>query len=222
MIPERWAEYYLSNAPSLVWLLVANVAAVLVGVRYYVETMPAVDTFAWPLYADSPTAVFVATLSIATLLPNLGRRLRDAPTNLPLAYLHTLAFALLVKYGLWTVLALNLRVSLYFPEVWAYFGIILTHLAFVGEAYLIPHYGKTTRGALAFALVVMLVGDFVDYGLGATFGCVLGSPEGRCSIYPPLRYEPELLLPALTVLTTVLTVWLAARAFDHYPAPDGR
>jgi hypothetical protein len=160
--------------------------------------------------------VAVATLSIATLLPNLGRRLRDAPMNLPLAYLHTLAFALLVKYGLWTALALNLRFSLYFPEVWAYFGIILTHLAFIGEAYLIPHYGKTTRGALGFALVFMLVGDFVDYGLGATVGCLLGSPEGRCSIYPPLRYEPGLALPVLTVLTTLLTVVLAAYAFDRF------
>ncbi|MFC5972514.1 DUF1405 domain-containing protein [Halomarina salina] len=216
MIPERWAEYYLSNAPSLVWLLVANVAAVLVGVKYYVASMPAVNTFAWPLYADSPTAVFVATLSVATLLPNLGRRLRDAPMNLPLAYLHTLAFALLVKYGLWTALALNLRFSLYFPEVWAYFGIILTHLAFVGEAYLIPHYGRTTRGALAFALVVMLLGDFVDYGLSETAGCVLGSPLGRCDIYPPLRYEPGLLLPLLTVATTGVTMLLAVRAFDRY------
>jgi len=219
MIPERWAEYYLSNAPSLVWLLVANVAAVLVGVRYYVESMPAVNTFAWPLYADSPTAVFVATLSIATLLPNLGRRLSDAPMNLPLAYLHTLAFALLVKYGLWTALALNLRFSLYFPEVWAYFGIILTHLAFVGEAYLIPHYGKTTRGALGFALFIMLVGDFVDYGLSETVGCVLGSPLGRCDVYPPLRYEPGLILPVVTVLTTVLTVGLAAQAFERYRPP---
>jgi uncharacterized membrane protein YpjA len=219
MIPERWAEYYLSNAPSLVWLLVANVAAVLVGVLYYVETLPAVATFAWPLYADSPTAVAVATLSIATLLPNLGRPLADAPVNLPLVYLHTLAFALLVKYGLWTVLALNLRFSLYFPEVWAYFGIVLTHLAFVAEAYLIPHYGETTRGALGFALVVMLVGDAVDYGLSGTVGCVLGAPEGRCDIYPPLRYEPDLLLPLLTVATTLLTVALAARAFDRYDGP---
>ncbi|MFD1514768.1 DUF1405 domain-containing protein [Halomarina rubra] len=218
MIPERWAEYYLSNTPSLVWLLVANVAAVLVGVRYYVASMPAVETFAWPLYADSPTAVFVATLSIATLLPNLGRRLREAPINLPLAYLHTLSFALLVKTGLWTVLALNLRFSLYFPEVWAYFGIILTHLAFLAEAYLLPHFGRTTRGALAFALVVMLVGDFVDYGLAETVGCVLGSPLGRCDIYPPLRYDPGLALPVLTVLTTILTVALASRAFDRYEA----
>jgi uncharacterized membrane protein YpjA len=214
-IPDRWAQYYLGNAPSLVWLLVANVAAVLVGVRYYVETMPAVGTFAWPLYADSPTAVFLGLLSLTTLLPNLGRSLDEATTNRPLAYLHTLAFVWLVKYALWTVVALNLRPSLYFPEAWAYFGIILTHLAFVGEAYLIPHYGVTTRGALAFALGAALLGDLADYWLGPLLNaCPFGAPEGRCAIYPPLRYEPDLLLPAATVALSVFSVILAARAFD--------
>ncbi|WP_254535433.1 DUF1405 domain-containing protein [Halomarina litorea] len=221
-IPERWAQYYLGNAPSLVWLLLANIVAVLVGVRYYVETMPDVSTFAWPLYGDSPTAVFLGLLSLATLLPHLGKRVREAPLNRPLAYLHTLAFVWLVKYAVWTFLALNLRFSLYFPEVWAYFGILLTHLAFVGEAFLLPHYGATTRGALAFSLGALLLNDFVDYWLAGTVGCVLGSPEGRCDLYPPLRYDPGLALPVLTVCLSVACVALAAVVFDRLDAPGGR
>ncbi|WP_254545961.1 DUF1405 domain-containing protein [Halomarina pelagica] len=216
MIPDRWARYYLENAPSLVWLLVANVAAVLVGVRYYVETIPGVNTFVWPLYADSPAATFLAALSFATLLPNLGRSVDDAPVNRPLAYLHTLSFVWLVKYGLWTAVALNLRVSLYFPEAWAYFGIMLTHLAFVGEAYLLPYVGRTTRGALTFALGLALLNDLVDYGFATVTGsCALGTVGERCLLYPPLRYEPGLALPLLTVLTTVVSVWLASSAFGR-------
>ncbi|MFC6733529.1 MULTISPECIES: DUF1405 domain-containing protein [unclassified Haladaptatus] len=203
MIPERYARYYLENAPSLTWLVFANAVAILVGIRFYVETMPGVSTFLWPFYTDSPTAVFLATLSLVVLVPNLGRRLDDAPQNLALAYLHTFAFVWLVKYGIWTAIALNLGFSLYFPEVWAYFGIILTHLGFVGEAYLIPHYGKTTRGALLAALGALLVNDYIDYGLG---------------LYPPLRYEPGIVLPLVTVLLSVGTVWLASRAFDRYDA----
>lgn len=203
MIPERYARYYLENAPSLTWLIFANSFAILVGIRFYVETMPDVSTFLWPFYTDSPVAVFFATLSLMALVPNLGRRLDEAPQNLALTYLHTIAFVWLVKYGIWTALALNLGFSAYFPEVWAYFGIILTHLGFVGEAYLIPHYGKTTRGALAAALVLMFVNDFIDYGLG---------------LYPPLRYDPGLVLPILTVMLSVGTVWLASRAFDRYEA----
>lgn len=216
MISKRWAQYYLGNGPNLVWLLVANVAGVLVGVRYYVETMPAVFTFAWPLYADSPSAVFFAALSIATLLPNLGRRIEDAPMNRPLAYLHTFAFVWLVKYGLWTALVLNLQFSAYYPELWAYFSILITHLLFVGEAYLIPHYGQTTRGALAVALVALLCNDFVDYWLGDAGWCLLGRPLGRCDLHPPLRADPGVVLPLLTVALSVLSVALAARSFDRF------
>lgn len=200
VVPERWARYYLEHVPSLVWLLVANVAAVLVGVRFYLDTLGGVNTFLWPLYADSPAAVFLMTLSLATLLPNLGRPLADAPHNRTLAYLHTVAFVWLVKYGLWTVVALNLGFDAYFPEPWAYFGIVATHLGFVVEAFLVPHYARTTRGALAAALVALLAADAFDYLLG---------------YHPPLRYEPGLGLPAATVALSVLAVALADRVLDR-------
>ena len=199
LVPERWAEYYLGNTPSLVWLVVGNAVAILVGIRYYVETMPGVSTFLWPLYADSPTAVFLMTLSLVTLLPFLGRSLDAVPRTRVLAYLHTIAFVWLVKTGLWTVVALNLGFEAYFPAVWAYFGIILTHLGFVAEAYLIPHYSVTTRGALATALVLALGNDALDYGLG---------------FYPPLRYDPGFALAAASVLLSVVAVAFAALAFD--------
>ncbi|RRJ33726.1 DUF1405 domain-containing protein [Halocatena pleomorpha] len=216
MIPKRWAQYYLGNGPSLVWLLLANVVGVLVGVRYYVETMPAVSTFAWPLYADSPTAVLLAALSITTLLPNLGRRIDDAPMNRPLAYLHTLAFVWLVKYGLWTVLVLNLEFSSYYPDLWAYFGIIITHLLFVVEALLIPQYGETTRGALVVSFVALLCNDFVDYWLADVGVCALGQPLSRCDLYPPLRAEPGVVIPLLTVVLSVCSVVVASRLFERF------
>jgi len=220
VVPERWAQYYLGQPASLSWLIGLNLAAVLVGVRYYVETMPGVNTFAWPLYADSPVAVGLMALSLATLLPWLGRRVREAPTNRALAYLHTVTFVWLVKTGAWTAVALNLRASLYFPEVWAYFGILATHAGFVLQAFLIPHYGRTTRGALVLALVFALGNDLVDYSLDALSVCALGSPTGttRCALYPPLRYDPGLALPALTVAASVLAVGLAAWALDPLDA----
>lgn len=205
LIPARWAQYYLGNAPSLVWLLLANVVAVLVGVRYYVATMPQISTFLWPLYADSPTAVFIMALSITTLLPFLGHQLEDVPRTRVLAYLHTLAFVWLVKMGLWTFVALNLGFNVYFPAGWAYFGILFTHLGFVGEAYLIPHYGSTTKGALAFALGLAFVNDIVDYGFG---------------LYPPLRYDPTTVLIVASVLLSVVAVALAAHAMDPLPAEN--
>jgi uncharacterized membrane protein YpjA len=183
--------------------LIVTATAFLVGVRFYVETMPAVSTLLWPLYADSPTAIALVTLSLATLLPNLGSRLQEAPINGPLAVLHTLAFVWLVKYGLWTAIALNLRPERYVgfdgAALYDYWFIIGTHLLFVVLAFAILHYGRTTRWALGGSFLLLLINDLVDYGFG---------------YHPPLRYEPGLVLPSVTVGLSVGVVALAAWQFD--------
>ncbi|WP_411965819.1 DUF1405 domain-containing protein [Haloferax sp. YSMS24] len=211
---DDWAEYYLGNGPSLVVFLVLLASAFLVGVSFYVHSDPSfadVPTFLYPLFGDSPTALALMTLSAATLLPNLGRPVSDAPVNRPLAYLHTLAFVWLVKYGIWTAVALNLRPDLYVgfsgAALWDYWGIMLTHLGFLVAAYLVPRYGATTRGALGFALVLALVNDVFDYGFG---------------YYPPLKYEAGVLLAAITVGLSFLSVYLAARSFDRLPEASNR
>ena len=204
----RYVEYYLGNAPSLSTLLVANGAAFLVGISFYVHADPSfadLPTFLYPLFGDSPTALALATLSLATLLPLLGnaRRVRDAPTNTPLAYLHTFAFVWLVKYGLWTVVALNLHPGQYVgaPDaLWSYWGIMLTHLLFVVEAFAIPYYGRTTDRALKIALAALLVNDVFDYAFG---------------YHPPLRYDPGIPLILATLLLSVGAVYLADRVFDR-------
>ncbi|SEO66915.1 Uncharacterized membrane protein YpjA [Halogranum amylolyticum] len=202
LLSDHVVEEYLGSAPTLVWLLVVNATAFLVGIRFYVETMPSVPTFLWPLYGDSPTALALATLSLATLLPALEGRVLDSPINRPLAYLHTLSFVWLVKYGLWTFVALNLHPELYFgfdqQALYDYWFIIGTHLLFVVEAVAIARVGRTTRGALGFALVALLVNDVFDYWFG---------------YHPPLRYAPGVVLPAVTVGLTLLAVGCAGSVF---------
>lgn len=201
VIPDRWAAD-LGTPSTLLWLLLVNAIGFLVGVEFYVSSLPEVPTLLWPLYADSPMALALATLAFATLLPNLGSHPHDGPVNLPLAYLHTLAFVWLVKFGLWTFVALSLRPDLYVfvsGALWDYWGIVITHLLFVAEAFLLPHAGATTPGALATALGLLLANDVFDYVFG---------------YHPPLRYEPELTLPVLSVGLSVLAVALAWRAFE--------
>jgi len=205
--PERWVAYYLGNGASLGWLLVVDGAAFLLGVSFYVHSDPSLadlSSLVYPLFGDSPTALALATLSVATLLPNLGRRLSDAPSNRLLTVVHTLAFVWLVKYGLWTAVALNLRPDLYFgftpALLWEYWGILITHLFFLLQAAAIPYYGKTSREALAAALVLLLVNDVFDYGFG---------------FYPPLRYEAGALLAGITVALSFLVVGYAAWTFDR-------
>lgn len=202
MIPARTARAYLEATPSLTWLIVGNLVAMLVGIRFYVGSMDEVHTFLWPLYLDSPTALLLMALSLTTLLPFLGRDLDAVPDNVAVRVLHTLAFAWLVKYGFWTIAALNVGFTAYYPDLWGYWGIIGTHLLFVGEAYLIPHYATTTRRTLGIVLVALLAGDVADYVFG---------------LHPPLRYEPGLALPVISVALSGLTVLLAARALDRSP-----
>ncbi len=200
-IPRRYAREYLEAAPTLVWLVFGTLAIGVIGLRWYVDRgLAGVSTFLWPLFADSPAATFLGSLAFATLLPALGRPLEDAPFNRPLAYLHTLAFVWLVETGLWTLVALNLGFGAYFPDPFAYFGVIGSHLAFVAAAYLLPHAARTTRGALVFALGCALVNDLADYGFG---------------LHPPLRYDPGMGLAVASVCTSVLAVALAALAFER-------
>jgi uncharacterized membrane protein YpjA len=194
------ARAYLLAGPNLVALLCLNGLALLVGVRFYVAEMVSVPTALWPLFADSPAAIFLAMLSLATLLPVAGERFDSVPVTRPAAYLHTLAFVWLVETGLWTVVALGLGFDRYFPAPWDFFGVVFTHVAFLVEAFLLPHYGRTTRGALALALVAALANDVLDYGYG---------------LHPPLRYDPSLALPAASVGLSALAVLLAARSFPR-------
>jgi len=205
--PEEWVQYYLGNPASLGWLLVADAAAFLVGISFYVHSDPSLrdlSALAYPLFGDSPAALALAILSVASLLPHLGRPLDDAPSNRLLALVHTLAFVWLVKYGVWTAIALNLRPDLYVgftpTLLWEYWGILLTHLFFLLQAAVIPYYGRTSREALLTALVLLLLNDAFDYGLG---------------LYPPLRYEAGPLLAGITVALSLCVVWYASWVFDR-------
>ncbi|SDY13578.1 DUF1405 domain-containing protein [Halopenitus persicus] len=202
-IRDRAAEEFLGDASSLLATLGICAVGVLVGGRFYVATMPAVPTLLWPLYADSPTALALVMLALAALLPTVGsgRAARETPTNRPLAYLQTLAFVWLVKYGLWPLVALNRHADLYLgsPDALAsYWGILVTHLLFVALALLLPAIGRTTRGALGLALGLSLCNDVLDYGFG---------------FHPPLRYDPGVVLPVVTVAIGVGAVVLANRSF---------
>lgn len=200
------AEELFGDALSLFSLFGINVVGVLVGVRYYVETMATVPTFLWPFYADSPVAVALAIVALATLLPTVGSggQATEGPVNEPLAYLHTVTFVWLVKYGLWPLAALNLRPEAYIGAVgklW-YWGVLSSHLLFVGLALLLPAVSRTSRGALATAFGLLLLNDFVSYGLG---------------YHPPLGYDPGIVLPTITVALSLFAVAMARWSFRQLP-----
>lgn len=218
------AAYYLRTPWTLSLLLVGNAVAFLVGVRYYLDTMGGFPTYSWPLYGDSPTAVALATLVLATALPALstdfwgverpnvdGSLVERVPG--PLAALSTLAVVWLVETGVWTLVALNvplvrpdLPVDLYVgfdgDSLWAYWGILVTHAAFLAEAALIARLGRSSRRLLGGALALAFLNDLFDYGHLVGVG-----PAG----HPPVRYDPGVPLATASVATSLLAVWVAGR-----------
>lgn len=130
----------------------------------------------------------------------------------PVAALTTVAVVWLVETGVWTVVAVNvplvrpdLATDLYLgfdgDSLWAYWGIMATHLAFLAEAALVAHLGRTSRRLLAGAFVAVLGNDLFDYGF------LVGLPTAG---HPPVRYEPGVLLAVASVGTSLLGVWAAA------------
>lgn len=175
-----------------------------VGVGYYVPTAGDVPMWLWPLYADSAVAVALGGLVLGSIVPTVWageRAVDDAPMSRPLAYLHTLAFVWLVQFGLWPLVSLNLAVGAYVtaPDALIYYwGVIGTHLCFVGLALLFPAFGRTTRGALTASLALVGINVAVDYGFG---------------YHPPLLYEPGPVLVGATLAIGVGAVALADRSF---------
>ncbi|WP_321168324.1 DUF1405 domain-containing protein [Halorubrum sp. JWXQ-INN 858] len=209
-VRDAVAEELLGTPRSLGAVLGLTAFMLLVGIDYYVATLPTVPVALWPLYADSAVAVGLALLSLVTLLPTVGSGgdVADAPVNRPLAYLHTLAFVWLVQFGLWPLVSLNLAFEAYVtaPDAWIYYwGVLGTHLLFVGLALLFPAFGRTTRGALALALGLGVSNVVVDYGFG---------------YHPPLLYEPGLDLAFATLAIAVVAVALADRSFRRLDAGD--
>ncbi len=174
-----------------------------VGIGYYAPTAGEVPVPLWPLYADSAVAVALGGIALLSLVPTVrrGNSVTDAPTSLGLAYLQTAAFVWLVQFGLWPIVSLNLAFGEYVaaPDAWIYYwGVLGTHLCFVGLALLFPAFGRTTRGALALAFTLVVVNVALDYGVG---------------YHPPLLYEPGPLLAGATLAIGVGAVWLANRSF---------
>jgi len=198
-IPERIAAPYLDVEASRFVLLLVNVGGVIIGLNFYLPQLPANSTrflFEFPLIIDSPLSLFWMIASLLTLW-TVGRRYY--PSSPFLDALNTVAFASMVKYGVWTAFTLNYFVAYYGPK--DYFGILFYHLLMVAEAFLLPYYGRTSRFALGVTLVWFAANDVADYG----FGLYPHLPAGVSGPGP---------LVWVTPLLSVLTVALAWYCLD--------
>jgi len=206
--PPRWvrrARRLLDTPAQVGLLLVIDAVAIAVGVSFYAHSDPSLaDVAVWwyPLFADSPVAVGLGALTVAVWL---GRRGPTVRPSWPAALLSTLAVVWLVRMGVWTVGALAIGWRAYLGAeavLWAFWGILATHVLFLAHAALTASVGARRRGTLAVAAGALLVHDLVDYGLG---------------LAPPLPYAPT---PALIGMSLASSALALAVAWWWLPAAD--
>lgn len=202
-IPESITRKILFNSSGFTITLLALAATFLVGIRFYVNNLAEVQTFLWPLYMDSPTAIALTVMSVMSVKGVKHDQLSDVRTTSATAYIHAFAFVWLVKYGLWAAIALNVHPVLYISKgvfgLFSYPMIVSSHLLFVVFAFVIVEYGRTTNKAILVSIVLLLVNDVYDYVFG---------------FHPPLEYEPGIILPVMSIMLSVSVTALASWQFD--------
>lgn len=165
-LPAAAVRPYLEGQFELAGLLAANGIAFLVGLQYYAASFDQVHFLTWWLFADSPVALALGTVALATMIPSAGSRAKRQTGQLS-AVIHTLAIVALVFTGVWTTIVVGwgwATTTTYAPSEALF--LILTHLGFVVEAAVLAHVGTTDRIALGTAGLFVGVTLYYDYVLG--------------------------------------------------------
>ena len=131
-----------------------NLAGTAFGFWYYRFQLASTPIVAWPFVPDSPLATMFIGLSLLAF-----RFGYDAD------WLHALGFIGAFKLGFWTPFV---QLFLNGPEgiaLWLYVFLITSHLAMVGEAFLVHRYATFSIRAVAVGVFWFGLNDLVDYFL---------------------------------------------------------
>ncbi|MEF3301775.1 DUF1405 domain-containing protein [Paenibacillus sp. GYB003] len=152
----------LHNRSFLLALFAINVLGTIYGYVWYwdqiVYTVERMQPWLVLFVPDSPTASFWFTVSLGILL--FGR---EAVHSYAAGWIAALGAVSSVKYGVWAV-AMNAAVA-YQGEalVWEEWMLIVSHLGMAVEALLFIGRFRVRPAHLLFALLLMLLGDWLDY-----------------------------------------------------------
>jgi uncharacterized membrane protein YpjA len=129
-----------------------NLVGTAFGFWYYRFQLASTEILAWPLVPDSPLATMFIGLSLLAF-----RFDYDAD------WLHVLGFMGAFKLGFWTPFV---QLFLNGPggiALWLYVFLVTSHLAMVGEAFLVHRYATFSIRAVAVGVFWFGLNDLVDY-----------------------------------------------------------
>ncbi|MEE9323392.1 MAG: DUF1405 domain-containing protein [Candidatus Aenigmarchaeota archaeon] len=151
------SEKILGNRRFLIFLIFANLAGFFVGIHYYWEQLMGSSPLLWIVILDSPISVLL--FALVCVMIYLRKRVPDI--------LKFLASVYVIKYGIWTMLAIYLYWNTYVVfedqvvgvlNLFLHFGMILEGIV------LIPKIRPNKYNTLiVFAL--LLANDYFDYFL---------------------------------------------------------
>ena len=152
------SEKILGNRRFLIFLIFANLAGFFVGIHYYWEQLMDSSPLLWIVILDSPISVLL--FSTVCFMIYFRKKIPDL--------LKFLASAYVIKYGVWTMLAIYLYWSNYVVFEDQVVGVInfFLHFGMIAEGIvLIPKIRPNKHNSII-VLLLLLANDCFDYFLG--------------------------------------------------------
>lgn len=148
-------KQYLTVKPFVIGLFIVNLLGTIYGYVWYQSQLAITPKIFLPFVPDSPTASLFFTIFLLFFLFN---------RHLP--YIEALAVTSLFKYGVWAV-AMNLF-TLYVEGAlsWQGYMLIASHAAMAIQGLLYIPYYKFELRHLAFAGIILLHNEIIDYVFG--------------------------------------------------------
>lgn len=154
---EGISEKILRNRILVLLIALANLAGFFVGIHYYLEQLMYSSPFLWIVILDSPISVLL--FALVCFFIYFGKKTPDM--------LKFLASVYVIKYGIWTMLAISLYWSNYVIFGDQVIGILnfFLHGGMVLEGILLIPKIRPNKYNTVIVLFLLLANDYFDYFL---------------------------------------------------------
>lgn len=133
-------------------LFIINLLGSIYGFYWYKDRLLEVPKILWIFVPDSPTATFLFTISLYFFIKRK-----------PMPFLNLIACTWMIKYGLWAVI-INIHYMFLQKQIlFTNSHLTISHIGMALEGFIFSHFTYVKKKYVFFALLLMVLSDFVDY-----------------------------------------------------------